>query len=202
MNFIAMLTHNDTTVPNADKIHEVLRACHHAGFRDVGATPDELAVVAEKAHADGLDVLREVVSRSEQSELAFCRRLPDRSRVSNGRYAHGERRAHACQRPCQLLYVPCRVRKMRAPRSQVTSGSRAVHIAGAARAPVGCSTPRAADRPVGRRRDRVVSCDAVVRVAPRRRLRTVRERGGVSPRSDEPSGPPINVYREAWRSIP
>jgi len=142
MNFIAMLTHNDTE-PNADKIHETLRACHHSGFRDVGAARDEPAVVAGKAHADGLDVLREVVSRSEQSELAFWRRLPDRSRVSNGRYAHGKRRAHAWRRPCQLLWVawPCQEDE-----STEISGAKRVtscpHIAGTARAPVGCSAPR------------------------------------------------------------
>ncbi len=72
MNFIFMLTHNDTTVPFADKVYEGLRgtALRHVGFKDIGATPEELAVVAEKAHADGLEVFLEVVSTSKESELA------------------------------------------------------------------------------------------------------------------------------------
>ncbi len=72
MNFIFMLTHNDTTVPFADKVYEGLRgtALRYVGFKDIGATPEELAVVAEKAHADGLEVFLEVVSTSKESELA------------------------------------------------------------------------------------------------------------------------------------
>ena len=71
MNFIFMLTHNDSTVPNAAKVYESLRgtALHYIGFKDIGATPEELAVVAEKAHADGLEVMLEVVSTSRESEL-------------------------------------------------------------------------------------------------------------------------------------
>ena len=72
MNFIFMLTHNDATVPFADKVYEGLRgtALRYVGFKDIGATPEELAVVAEKAHADGLEVFLEVVSTSKESELA------------------------------------------------------------------------------------------------------------------------------------
>jgi imidazole glycerol phosphate synthase subunit HisF len=72
MNFVFMLTHHDTTVPNADKVYEGLRgtALRYVGFKDIGATPDELAVVTEKAHADGLEVFLEVVSTSKESELA------------------------------------------------------------------------------------------------------------------------------------
>ena len=71
MNFIFMLTHNDTTVPNADKVYESIRGSglRCVGFKDIGATPEELAVVAEKAHADGLEVFLEVVSTSKESEL-------------------------------------------------------------------------------------------------------------------------------------
>ena len=71
MNFIFMLTHNDSTVPEAAKVYESLRgtALHYIGFKDIGATPEELAVVAEKAHADGLEVMLEVVSTSRESEL-------------------------------------------------------------------------------------------------------------------------------------
>jgi hypothetical protein len=72
MNFVFMLTHNDTTVPDADKVYEELRGTglRYVGFKDIGATPDELAVVAEKAHGDGLEVFLEVVSTSKESELA------------------------------------------------------------------------------------------------------------------------------------
>jgi hypothetical protein len=72
VNFIFMLTHHDSTVPNADKIYEELRGTdlHYVGFKDVGASPDELAIVAEKAHSDGLEVFLEVVSTSKESELA------------------------------------------------------------------------------------------------------------------------------------
>ena len=71
MNFIFMLTHNDSTVPDAAKVYESLRgtALHYIGFKDIGATPEELSVVAEKAHADGLEVMLEVVSTSRESEL-------------------------------------------------------------------------------------------------------------------------------------
>lgn len=71
MNFIFMLTHNDSTVPDAAKVYESLRgtALHYIGFKDIGATPEELTVVAEKAHADGLEVMLEVVSTSRESEL-------------------------------------------------------------------------------------------------------------------------------------
>ena len=72
MNFIFMLTHNDSTVPGAAGVYESLRgtALRYVGFKDIGATPDELAVVAEKAHADGLEVMLEVVSTSRESEIA------------------------------------------------------------------------------------------------------------------------------------
>ena len=72
MNFIFMLTHNDSTAPAAARVYESLRgtALHYVGFKDIGATPDELAVVAEKAHADGLEVMLEVVSTSRESEIA------------------------------------------------------------------------------------------------------------------------------------
>jgi hypothetical protein len=75
MNFIFMLTHNDTTVPNAAHVYERLRgtALTHVGFKDIGATPEELAIVTTKAHADGLEVFLEVVSTSKESELESLR---------------------------------------------------------------------------------------------------------------------------------
>jgi hypothetical protein len=72
VNFIFMLTHNDTTVPEPAKVYESLRGTglRYIGFKDIGATPEDLAVVTEKAHADGLQVVLEVVSTSKESELA------------------------------------------------------------------------------------------------------------------------------------
>jgi hypothetical protein len=71
MRFIFMLTHYDSTVPHAAEVYEGLRgtALKYVGFKDIGSTPEELAVVAEKAHADGLEVMLEVVSTSRESEL-------------------------------------------------------------------------------------------------------------------------------------
>ena len=72
MNFIFMLTHNDSTVPDAGRIYDGLRAVdlHYIGFKDVGGTLDELALITEKAHADGREVLLEVVSTSRDDEVA------------------------------------------------------------------------------------------------------------------------------------
>ena len=72
MDFIFMLTHNDTTVPEAAKVYDSLRGTtlRYVGFKDIGATPEQLAMVAEKAHSDGLEVFLEVVSTSRESEIA------------------------------------------------------------------------------------------------------------------------------------
>jgi hypothetical protein len=39
------------------------------GFKDIGATPDELAAITSAAHDDGLEVMLEVVSTSEDAEI-------------------------------------------------------------------------------------------------------------------------------------
>ena len=61
-----MLTHNDGDRRRmAVKVYELAartRRCDYVGFKDIGATPDVLAEVAEKAHDDGLEVMLEVVS--------------------------------------------------------------------------------------------------------------------------------------------
>ena len=66
-----MLTHNDTTVANACQIYDEVRGTglRYVGFKDVGATVDELAAVTRAAHADGLQVMLEVVSTNEDDEL-------------------------------------------------------------------------------------------------------------------------------------
>ena len=50
INFIFMLTHNDTTVPDAAKVYERLRgtSLRHVGFKDIGATVEELADVTAR----------------------------------------------------------------------------------------------------------------------------------------------------------
>jgi len=69
--FVFMLTHNDTTVANACQIYDEVRGTglRYVGFKDVGATVDELAAVTRAAHADGLQVMLEVVSTNEDDEL-------------------------------------------------------------------------------------------------------------------------------------
>jgi phage tail protein X len=70
INFVFMLTHNDATVPNALEVLEELRdsGLRYVGFKDVGATPEQLAEVCTAAHEQGLDVMLEVVSTSVEDE--------------------------------------------------------------------------------------------------------------------------------------
>ncbi|HXY42917.1 MAG TPA: hypothetical protein VEH29_01900 [Acidimicrobiales bacterium] len=69
--FVFMLTHHDTTVANARQVYDEVRGTglRYVGFKDVGATIDELAAVTGAAHADGLQVMLEVVSTSEDDEV-------------------------------------------------------------------------------------------------------------------------------------
>jgi DhnA family fructose-bisphosphate aldolase class Ia len=69
--FVFMLTHHDTTVANARQVYDEVRGTglRYVGFKDVGATVDELAAVTCAAHADGIQVMLEVVSTSEGDEL-------------------------------------------------------------------------------------------------------------------------------------
>ena len=70
IEFVFMLTHNDATVPNAaDVLAEVRDAgLRYVGFKDVGATPEELRAVTDAAHDAGLEVMLEVVSVSPEDE--------------------------------------------------------------------------------------------------------------------------------------
>ena len=70
--FVFMLTHHDRTVEGARAIYEQVRGTglRYVGFKDVGATPDALAAITRAAHDDGLEVMLEVVSTSEDAELA------------------------------------------------------------------------------------------------------------------------------------
>jgi hypothetical protein len=66
-----MLTHHDATIANARQVYDQVRGTglRYVGFKDIGATPDELAAITRAAHADGLEVMLEVVSTSEDAEI-------------------------------------------------------------------------------------------------------------------------------------
>jgi hypothetical protein len=70
INFVFMLTHNDATVPNALEVLEELRGSglRYVGFKDVGASVEELTEVADAAHDQGFEVMLEVVSTSLEEE--------------------------------------------------------------------------------------------------------------------------------------
>lgn len=70
INFVFMLTHMDATVPNALEVLDELRGSglRYVGFKDVGASPEQLTEVADAAHEQGLEVMLEVVSTSAEDE--------------------------------------------------------------------------------------------------------------------------------------
>ncbi len=70
--FIFMLTHHDQTVGNALEVYQELRpieALHYVGFKDVGATIEQLQVLTDAIKADGREVMLEVVSEAADAEL-------------------------------------------------------------------------------------------------------------------------------------
>jgi hypothetical protein len=69
--FVFMLTHDDTTVPNArDVLEELLESgLRYVGFKDVGASPAVLKEIAARAHEAGMEVMLEIVSTSAEDEL-------------------------------------------------------------------------------------------------------------------------------------
>jgi hypothetical protein len=71
IEFVFMLTHHDRTVDDPLAVYALIRDCglRYVGFKDVGATPAELREVCAAAHADGLEVMLEVVSTSKADEL-------------------------------------------------------------------------------------------------------------------------------------
>jgi hypothetical protein len=70
INFIFMLTHNDATVSNSLEVLEELRdsGLRYIGFKDIGASVEQLTEVADAAHEQGLEVMLEVVSTSVEDE--------------------------------------------------------------------------------------------------------------------------------------
>jgi hypothetical protein len=69
--FVFMLTHHDATVANARQVYDQVRGTglRYVGFKDIGVPPDELAGITRAAHDDGLEVMLEVVSTSEDDEV-------------------------------------------------------------------------------------------------------------------------------------
>lgn len=75
IEFVFMLTHNDSTVDDALSVVATLRSSglHYIGFKDVGATPARQAEITAAAHAAGMEVMLEVVSTSVADEEASLR---------------------------------------------------------------------------------------------------------------------------------
>jgi hypothetical protein len=71
IEFVFMLTHHDRTVDRPADVYQGIRECglRYVGFKDIGASVAELREVCDQAHADGLEVMLEVVSTSKADEL-------------------------------------------------------------------------------------------------------------------------------------
>ena len=69
--FIFMLTHHDSTVPNALAVYDEIRDTdlQHVGFKDIGASRETLEKLVRRMHEDGRTVYLEVVSVSAEDEL-------------------------------------------------------------------------------------------------------------------------------------
>jgi hypothetical protein len=71
IEFVFMLTHHDQTVPDPAGVYQQVRdrGLRYVGFKDIGAPVAELRDVCDRAHADGLEVMLEVVSTTREEEL-------------------------------------------------------------------------------------------------------------------------------------
>jgi pyridoxal biosynthesis lyase PdxS len=71
IEFVFMLTHHDRTVDDPSGVYEQVRGSglRYVGFKDIGATLAQLRDVCDRAHADGLEVMLEVVSTTREEEL-------------------------------------------------------------------------------------------------------------------------------------
>lgn len=69
--FIFMLTWHDSTVPNALAVYDEIRSLplKYVGFKDVGQPKDVLQALVHEMHADGREVMLEVVSERVEDEL-------------------------------------------------------------------------------------------------------------------------------------
>jgi hypothetical protein len=71
IEFVFMLTHHDRTVDDPVGVYAEIRRCglRYVGFKDIGVPVAELKEVCARAHADGLEVMLEVVSTTRDEEL-------------------------------------------------------------------------------------------------------------------------------------
>jgi pyridoxal biosynthesis lyase PdxS len=71
IEFVFMLTHHDRTVDDPAGVYQQVRGSglRYVGFKDIGATVAQLRNVCDRAHADGLEVMLEVVSTTREEEL-------------------------------------------------------------------------------------------------------------------------------------
>ena len=69
--FIFMLTWHDATVPNALAVYDEIRSLplRYVGFKDIGQPAQVLRQLVEEMHADGREVMLEVVSERVEDEL-------------------------------------------------------------------------------------------------------------------------------------
>lgn len=69
--FIFMLTHHDRTLEDALDVYDGIRdlPLRYVGFKDVGASPATLTELCRRMHADGREVMLEVVSERAEDEL-------------------------------------------------------------------------------------------------------------------------------------
>lgn len=79
IEFIFMLTHDDVTVDKASDAYDQVRgtALRYVGFKDIGASPSDLADITRRAHRDGREVMLEVVSTSALDEIRSIQTAPD-----------------------------------------------------------------------------------------------------------------------------
>lgn len=75
IEFIFMLTRDDKTVEDAAQVYEQTRGTglRYVGFKDIGVSLEVLGEITRAAHADGLEVMLEVVSTSAEEELRSLR---------------------------------------------------------------------------------------------------------------------------------
>jgi hypothetical protein len=71
IQFVFMLTHHDATVDEPMAVYRDLRdsGLRYIGFKDIGVPVETLTQVCAAAHADGLEVMLEVVSTTLEEEL-------------------------------------------------------------------------------------------------------------------------------------
>ena len=71
IEFVFMLTHHDRTIDDPLATYDQVRGSglRYVGFKDIGAPVPTLREVCAAAHADGLEVMLEVVSTSKEAEL-------------------------------------------------------------------------------------------------------------------------------------